>query len=43
MPVTVYEHLDGTLSLGYGPHILGRYDAVGRLLTGVVPAGSQAA
>lgn len=41
--VTVYEHLDGTLSLGYGPHILGRYDAVGRLLTGVVPAGSQAA
>jgi len=28
--VTVYEHLDGTLSLGYGPHTLGHYDAQGR-------------
>lgn len=27
--VTVYEHLDGTLSLGYGPHTLGRYAADG--------------
>lgn len=33
--VTVYEHLDGTLSLGYGPHTLGRYAADGTLL---VPA-----
>ena len=29
--VTVYEHLDGTLSLGYGPHTLGHYDAQGRV------------
>ena len=27
--VKVYEHLDGTISLGYGPHIVGRYDASG--------------
>lgn len=25
--VTVYEHLDGSLSIGYGPHIIGRYEA----------------
>ena len=31
--VKVYEHLDGTLSLGHGPHTLGHYDAEGRLLT----------
>jgi len=30
--VTVYEHLDGTLSVGYDPHTLGRYDAAGRPL-----------
>jgi transposase len=30
--VLVCEHLDGTLSLHYGPHDLGRYDAAGRLL-----------
>jgi len=23
--VTVYEHLDGSCSIGYGPHIIGRY------------------
>jgi len=33
--VTVYAHLDGTLSLGYGPHTLGRYATDGTLL---VPA-----
>jgi transposase len=27
--VTVYEHLDGTLSIGYGPHLVGRYTAEG--------------
>lgn len=27
--VTVYEHLDGTLSIGYGPHVVGRYTAEG--------------
>src|ERR1700676_2570034 len=27
--VTVHQHLDGTLSLHYGPHCLGRYDGHG--------------
>ncbi len=27
--LTVHQHLDGTLSLSYGPHGLGRYDAAG--------------
>jgi len=27
--VIVYEHLDGTLSIGYGPHTVGRYTADG--------------
>jgi hypothetical protein len=27
--VTVHEHLDGTLSISYGPHLLGRYNAQG--------------
>ena len=27
--VTVYEHLDGTLSVGYGPHRVGRFDSQG--------------
>ena len=27
--VVVYQHLDGTLSLRYGPHCVGRYDAEG--------------
>jgi transposase len=39
--VAVYEHLDGTLSVGYGPHTLGRYDGQGRLL--VAQGVSQAA
>ena len=30
--VTVYEHLDATLSIGYGPQTLGRYTAQGRPL-----------
>ena len=30
--VTVYEHLDGTLSVSYGPHIVGRYRADGQAL-----------
>ena len=30
--VTVCEHRDGRLSLRYGPHLLGRYDAAGHLL-----------
>jgi transposase len=31
--VTVYEHLDATLSIGYGPHTVGRYSADGLPLT----------
>jgi hypothetical protein len=27
--VTVHQHLDGTLSLSYGPHAFGRYDERG--------------
>ncbi|WP_447972215.1 hypothetical protein [Nitrospira sp. Kam-Ns4a] len=30
--VMVYEHLDGTFSVGYGPHTLGCYEASGRPL-----------
>jgi hypothetical protein len=30
--VKVYEHLDETISIGYGPHILGHYDAQGNPL-----------
>jgi len=30
--VKLYEHLDGTMSIGLGPHTLGHYDAQGRLL-----------
>jgi hypothetical protein len=32
LDVIVYQHLDGTLSIGYGPHIVGRYTARGELL-----------
>ena len=32
--VMVYAHLDGTLSIGYGPHTLGRYDLHGHALNG---------
>lgn len=28
--VTIYEHLDGTISIGYGPHTIGRYDEEGK-------------
>ena len=36
--VTVYEHLDGTVSVGYGPHRLGRFTAEGKALR---PKASQ--
>src|SRR2546422_462989 len=29
--VTIHEHLDGTVSVRYGPHVLGRYTASGEL------------
>src|SRR6185436_4214555 len=29
LDVIVYQHLDGTLSIGYGPHTVGRYNVCG--------------
>lgn len=37
--VTVYEHLDGTLSLGYGAHLVGRYSTEGVPL--MLPSGKD--
>jgi len=31
--VIAHQHLDGSLSLSYGPHCLGRFDAAGAPLT----------
>src|SRR5436305_12690741 len=31
--VTIHEHLDGRVSLRYGPHVVGRFDQQGRPLT----------
>jgi hypothetical protein len=31
--VTVHQHLDGTLSISYGPHRLGHYTAQGSPIT----------
>jgi hypothetical protein len=28
--VTICEHLDGTVSVRWGPHVVGRFDAEGR-------------
>ena len=28
--VTIHEHLDETVSIRFGPHVVGRYDAQGR-------------
>src|SRR5262245_38769601 len=33
--VTIHEHLDGTVSLRYGPHVVGRFDAAGKELKAV--------
>lgn len=42
--IKVYEHLDGTISLGYGPHILGCYTPQGQpLSTPAKTQGGQAA
>ncbi len=41
--VKVYEHLDGTLSIGHGPHTLSHYDAQGRLLAPTSQSVGQAA
>lgn len=31
--VTIHQHLDGTVSIRYGPHVVGRYDSSGQPLT----------
>jgi hypothetical protein len=31
--VTIHQHLDGTVSIRYGPHVVGRYDAGGNAIT----------
>ncbi|HIK11253.1 MAG TPA: ISNCY family transposase [Oscillatoriaceae cyanobacterium M33_DOE_052] len=41
--VKVYEHLDGTISIGYGPHTLGRYTAQGQLFDAAARSKGQAA
>ena len=35
--VTICEHLDGRVSIVYGPHVVGRYAAEGKPLEGVSP------
>jgi hypothetical protein len=30
--VTIHEHLDGTVSIRYGPHVVGRYSSTGEKL-----------
>jgi transposase len=35
--VTVYEHLDGRLSVGYGPHVVGRFSSEGIPLLPLAP------
>jgi len=41
--VKVYEHLDGTLSIGHGPHTLGHYDGQAQLLAPASASVGQAA
>jgi len=31
--VTIHEHLDTTVSIRYGPHVVGRHDAAGQPLS----------
>jgi transposase len=35
--VTIHEHLDGRVSLRFGPHVVGRFDSQGRPLTRANP------
>ena len=32
--VTIHEHLDGTVSVRWGPHVVGRFDAAGQPIAG---------
>jgi hypothetical protein len=40
--VLVYEHLDRTLSVGYGPHVVGRFNAEGTSLLQAIPRRRKA-
>lgn len=40
--VILYQHLDGTLSITYGPHRLGRYTAQGVAITANPNPGASA-
>jgi len=40
--VIARQHLDGTLSLSYGPHCLGRYDERGDPILNLKPAAGKA-
>jgi len=35
--VTIHEHLDETVSIRYGPHVVGRFDSQGTKLIGAAP------
>ena len=37
--VTIHEHLDETVSIRYGPHLVGRYDCLGQPLRNPTPKG----
>jgi transposase len=39
--VTIHEHLDGTVSIRYGPHVVGRYTATGETRPAGVPKKAQ--
>jgi transposase len=40
--VTVHQHLDGTLSLTHGPHVLGRFNAQGQALAQTITPARRA-
>jgi hypothetical protein len=40
--VTVHQHLDGTLSLTHGPHVLGRFNAQGEALAQAITPTQRA-
>jgi transposase len=39
--VTIHEHLDGPVSIRYGPHVVGRYTAAGDTVAGAKPAARK--
>jgi hypothetical protein len=39
--VTIHEHLDGRVSLRYGPHVIGRFDRQGQPLTKIQKRGGK--